>query len=191
LQFLGTDEAEGVVEVGGHEILAAFAAVESEHGDARALAAGEISEQAAVLVVGMGDDEHEGSAGAELAEKLLECGGAVIDGEGVGKVLRGDALAGQVGGVVLRRDLGGGCERRGQEQSQGHEECGRAMEVGFHAVVGINDNPLDGRSGARTQEVGDGMRGAMAAERDGRLRRTGGLRGPSTSFGVGAKLRSG
>ncbi len=83
-ELLGANEAEGVVEVGGHEVLAAFAAVEGEHGDAGAEAAGLEGEEAAVFVVGVGDDEHHGGAGAELEEELLEGGGAVIDGEGVG-----------------------------------------------------------------------------------------------------------
>ena len=39
-QLLGAEEAEGVVEVGGHEVLAAFAAGEGEHGDACAGTAG-------------------------------------------------------------------------------------------------------------------------------------------------------
>ena len=121
-EFLGADEAEGVVEVGGHEVLAAFAAVEGEDGDARALAAGEVGQHAAVLVVGVGDDEHEGGAGAELAQELLECGSAVIEGEGVGEVLRRDALAGEVGGVLLGGELG----RRGKGA---RERGGRARDT--------------------------------------------------------------
>src|SRR5205823_9585192 len=35
-EFLGADEAEGVAEVSGHEVLATLAAVESESCDARA-----------------------------------------------------------------------------------------------------------------------------------------------------------
>jgi hypothetical protein len=111
-EFLGADEAKGVVEVGGHEVLAAFAAVEGEGGDARSLAAGEVGERAVVLVVGVGDDEHEGGAGAEFAQELLKRGGAVVEGERVGEVGRGDALAGEVGGILLRRELGG--ERKGR-----------------------------------------------------------------------------
>ena len=48
-----------------------------------------IGEQAAVFVVGVGDDVHQGGAGAELEEELLEGGGAVVEGEGVGGGLRG------------------------------------------------------------------------------------------------------
>ena len=103
----------------GHQVLAAFAAVEREHGDACALAAGEVGEHAAVFVVGVGDDEHEGGAGAELAEELLEGGRAVIDGQSVGEVLWGDALAGEVGGIVERRDLRG--ERKGRRERSEHE----------------------------------------------------------------------
>ena len=129
-EFLGADEAEGVVEVAGHEVLAAFAAVEGEGGDARALAAGEVGEHAVVFVVGVGDDEHEGGAGAELAEELLERGGAVIEGEGVGEVGRGDALAGEVGGVLLRRELGGEREGRGEEEARDTMSAGaRWVEV--------------------------------------------------------------
>jgi hypothetical protein len=48
----------------------------------------------------MGDDEHEGGSGAELAEELLESRGALIDGERVSEIVRGDSLAGEIGGVV-------------------------------------------------------------------------------------------
>ena len=99
-QLLGADEAEGVVEVGGHQVLAAFAAVEGEGGDAGALAAGEVGEHAVVLVVGVGDDEHEGGAGAELAQELLERGGTVVEGRVSARSWRRDALAGEVGGVA-------------------------------------------------------------------------------------------
>ena len=88
-------------------VLAAFAAVEGEDGDARAQAAGEIGEHAAVFVVGVGDDEHERGAGVELAEHLREAEGVVglavasyaaVDGQ-LAAVARADALAGEVGGV--------------------------------------------------------------------------------------------
>src|SRR5207253_3624241 len=38
-EFLGSDESEGVEEVGGHDVGPAFAAVESEEGDAGSTAA--------------------------------------------------------------------------------------------------------------------------------------------------------
>ncbi len=58
-ELLGADEAEGVLEVARHGGLAAFAAGEGEGGDAGAEAAREEGEHAAVLVVGVGDDEHK------------------------------------------------------------------------------------------------------------------------------------
>jgi hypothetical protein len=60
------------------------------------------------------DDEHEGGSGAELAEELLEGEGAVVDGESVGEVGCGDTLAGEVGGILLRRELGGNREGEGE-----------------------------------------------------------------------------
>jgi len=62
----------------------------------------------------VGDDQHEGGASAELAKELLECGCAVIEGEGVGEVGRRDALAGEVGGVLPRRELGREGKCRGE-----------------------------------------------------------------------------
>jgi hypothetical protein len=101
-QLLGAEQAEGVFEVAGHGVLAAFAAGEGEVGDAGAEAAGVEGEHAAVLVVGVGDDVEDGGAGLELAEELLEAEGPggiwTIDGE-LAAVARGDALAGEVGGV--------------------------------------------------------------------------------------------
>jgi len=135
-EFLGADEAEGILEVGGHEVLAAFAAVEGEGGDARALAAGEVREHAVILVVGVGDDEHEGGAGAKLAEELLEGRGAVIDGERVGEVGRGDALAGEVGGVLERGELLGGQNDGGGEED-GQHGGGSSVEKGFHAMASL------------------------------------------------------
>ena len=124
-ELLGAEEAEGVVEVGGHEVLAAFAASEGEHGDAGAGSAGFEGEEAAVFVVGVGDDVHQGGSGAELVEELLEGGGAVIEGYGVGGGLGEDLLAGEVGGVGRGGRLlgveGGEQESRGQEVGElGH-----------------------------------------------------------------------
>ena len=73
-ELLSAEEAEGVFEVAGHGVLAAFAAGEGEVGDAGAEAAGVEGEHAAVFVVGVGDDVEDGGAGVELAEKLLEAG---------------------------------------------------------------------------------------------------------------------
>jgi len=54
--------------------LAAFTAGEGEQRGADAEAAGEISEQRAVFVVGVGDDDHEAGGGGEALEGLLEGG---------------------------------------------------------------------------------------------------------------------
>ena len=135
-EFLGADEAECIFEVGGHEVLAAFAAVEGEGGDARALAAGEIGEHAVVLVVGVGDDEHKGGSGAKLAEELLEGGGAVVEGKRVGEVLRRDVFAGEVGGVLkLGGWLGGSCQREGEGDCEQGGRPEGAKEVRSHAMV--------------------------------------------------------
>ena len=83
-EFVGADEAEGVVAVGGHGVLAAFAAGEGEQGAADAEAAGESCEQRAVLVVGVGDDHHQAGGGGEALEGLLEGGGAAVFGDGQG-----------------------------------------------------------------------------------------------------------
>src|ERR1019366_6806943 len=112
----------------------AFAAVEGEGCDARSLAAGEIGERAVVFVVGVGDDEHEGGAGAEFAQELLKRGGAVVEGQGVSKVGRGDTLAGEVGGIVLGRELGGKRKGRGEQDClQGCEASGWAKKES-HAI---------------------------------------------------------
>ena len=104
-EFLGADQGELVAEIVGHDVLAAFAAVEREQGDAGAAAAGFVGEHAAVFVVRVGDDHHEAGAGAELAQGLLEGGGAAVDAEGL-VVWRG----GDGGG-----DGGLGGEGRGEE----------------------------------------------------------------------------
>ena len=147
-ELLGADEAEGVVEVGGHEVLATFAAGEGKHGDACALAAGEVGKQAAVLVVGVGDDEHERGAGAELAEELLQGGGAVIDGETVGERWGGDALAGEVGGVV---ELLGGQRAGCGEDKQGCGDGDGAMGGLGHGWACVNDSVFDVPGGMRVR----------------------------------------
>ena len=77
-QFVGADEAEGVVGIGRHGVLAAFAAGERKQGAADAEAAGEIGEERAVFVVGVGDDHHEAGGGGKAFEGLLECGGTAV-----------------------------------------------------------------------------------------------------------------
>ena len=107
------EEAEGVFKVSGDGVLAAFAAGEGDVGDAGSEAAGVEGHHAAVFVVGVGDDVHDGGAGVELAEDLLEAGCSLVDGElaaGEG----GDAFAAEVGGVGegLRAGAGGeGCRK--------------------------------------------------------------------------------
>ena len=115
-ELLGAEEAEGVFKIGGHGVLAAFAAVEGEVGDAGAEASGVVGEHATVFVVGVGDDEHEGGSGVELAEELLQAGGTLVDGE-LAAGERGDTLAAEVGGV-------GEGLRRGRECAGGEEEGG-------------------------------------------------------------------
>jgi len=116
-QLLGAEEAEGVFEVAGDSVLAAFAAGEREVGDAGAEAAGVEGHHAAVFVVGVGDDVEDGGAGVELAEELLEAEGTLVDGE-LAPGEWGDALAAEVGGVGEGLLRGGG-ER--EEQGYGRE----------------------------------------------------------------------
>lgn len=80
-QLIGADEAERVVALAGHRILAAFAAGEGHDGGARADAARFVSQHAAVFVVGVGDDEHEAAPRVELAKSLGEAVGASIFGQ--------------------------------------------------------------------------------------------------------------
>ena len=122
-EFLGAEESEGVFEVSGDGVLATFAAGEGDVGDTGAKAAGVEGHHAAVFVVGVGDDVHDGGAGVELAEELLEAGGALVDGE-LATSERGYALATEVGGVGEGWCLGeagrGKAERcEGREESHG------------------------------------------------------------------------
>jgi hypothetical protein len=50
---------------------------------------------------------------------LLECGGTVVERERVGEVRRRYALAGEIGGVLLRRELGseGTCHDEGERRA--------------------------------------------------------------------------
>ena len=77
-QLVGADQPQRIVAFAGHGILAAFAAGEGHDGRARTDAARFVSEHAAVLVVGMGDDEHEAAPGVELAQCLRQAVGAAI-----------------------------------------------------------------------------------------------------------------
>ena len=65
-EFVGAEDAEGVVGFGGHGVLAAFAARQGEEHGADAEAAGEIGEQGAIFVVRVGDDHHDAGGGIEL-----------------------------------------------------------------------------------------------------------------------------
>ena len=120
-QLLGAEEAESVFEVAGDGVLSAFASSEGEVGDAGSEAAGVESHHAAVFIVGMGDDVHDGGAGVELAEELLEAKGAFVDGEFAARERR-RAFATEVGGVVEgdgrlgfeMREGGCGEERKGE-----------------------------------------------------------------------------
>ena len=126
-QFLGADEAERVVEVGGHEVLAAFTASQGKHRDTCPLAARFVGEHAAVFIVRMGDDEHERGAGAKLYQQLLQRGRAVVDLKGIGEALWRDLLACKIGRVwhrllcVQGGCKGGGCqEKREGSGAEGH-----------------------------------------------------------------------
>ena len=79
---MGPENAEGVIGVGRHGVLATFTAGEGEQGAADAEAAGEIGEQRAVFIVGVGDDHHEAGGGGEAAEGLLGGGLAAVFSEG-------------------------------------------------------------------------------------------------------------
>ena len=123
-EFVGADEAQGVVAVGGHGVLATFAPGEGEERAPDAEAAGEICEQRTVFVVGVGDDHQDAGGGGEAAEGLLKGGGAAVfrEGQGNGAGLAGGELGGCGGsgygrlgrllGNLLRRLLGNLLGRR-------------------------------------------------------------------------------
>ncbi len=80
-QLVGADEAERVIALAGHGVLAAFAAGEGHDGGAGAHAARLEGHHAAVFVVGMGNGEHEAGPGVELAQSLRQARGAAIFGK--------------------------------------------------------------------------------------------------------------
>ena len=104
-EFLRAEEAQRVLKIAGHGVLSAFSAVEREHGDARAKAAGIQREHAAVFVVRMRNDEHERGPGVELAEDLLQAQRTLIDGQ-LAAVARAGALAAEVCGISEGGGLG-------------------------------------------------------------------------------------
>ena len=81
-QFVGADETERVVGVGGHGVLAALAAGEGEERDAHAESAREIGEQRSVLVVRVRHDVQHAGSGAQPLERLLERCLAAVFGQG-------------------------------------------------------------------------------------------------------------
>ena len=78
-QLLGAHQRELILHVIGHDVLTALAPVQGEQSYARTLTTGFIGEHAAILIVGVGDDQHETGAGAKLAQRLLERGRAAVD----------------------------------------------------------------------------------------------------------------
>ena len=126
-EFVGADEAEGVVRVGGHGVLAAFAAGEGEQRGADAEAAGDISEQRAVFVVGVGDDDHEAGGGGEALEGLLEGGCSAVFGDwqgdagGLGRRKFCDGLWWRGRRVLSGRRNGE--NRREEEAGKGRARC--------------------------------------------------------------------
>ena len=88
--------------IGGHGVLAAFAAVEGEQRGADAEAAGEIGEQSAVLVVGVGDDHHDAGGGTEAAQILGQRGGSTVlrQGQGEGGWRGRRKRVGGIGGLL-------------------------------------------------------------------------------------------
>jgi hypothetical protein len=98
--------------VGGHGVLAAFAAGEGEQRAAHAEAAREISEQRAVFVVGVGDDHHQAGGGGEALERLLE--GGWPRSSAIGRAM----LVGSVDGSSATGfgGAGGGCCLRAQKR---------------------------------------------------------------------------
>jgi hypothetical protein len=77
-ELLGTHQGELIPKVVGHDVLSTLAPIQGEQGHTRALAARFVGEHAAILVIGMSDDQHETGAGAELAQRLLQRRGAAI-----------------------------------------------------------------------------------------------------------------
>ncbi len=72
-KLLCADEAEGVAEVAGHDVLSAFAAGECKHRGVDAETARLVGEHPAVFVVGVSDDHHEAGASTKCGERLPEC----------------------------------------------------------------------------------------------------------------------
>ena len=70
-QLLRAQQAKRVLEVAGHGVLPAFAAIQREDRRTRPQAAGVERQHPAVFIVRMGNDEHQRRTRAQLAQKLL------------------------------------------------------------------------------------------------------------------------
>ena len=110
-KLLGAHQRELIPEVIGHDVLPTLAPGQREQSHACALATGLIGEHAAILVVGMGNDHHDASAGGKLAQRLLERSRATIDPQRL--IVRGCGNGG--GGWDLGRKRGRGEEQGGDE----------------------------------------------------------------------------
>ena len=84
-ELLGARGSELVPVVGGHDVLAAFAAVEGEERGVDTLAAALVGEHAAVFVVGVSNNHGEAGPGVELLQGLGESRRAAVDGKGTRK----------------------------------------------------------------------------------------------------------
>src|SRR5581483_7390501 len=109
-EFFGSHEAQGIEVVRRHHVRAAFAAVEREQRDARALTARFVGEHAAVLVVGVRGEHDQTGPGMKFFETLPKSGRTAIYTDFLGDGRGFDCNAvGQLGD-------GAGCRRKGKKK---------------------------------------------------------------------------
>ena len=77
-QLLRANESEGIVALGRHGVLAAFAARKREQRYARAESARKVGEQRAIFVIGMGHNGQHACRGAQPLQRLFQVGGTAI-----------------------------------------------------------------------------------------------------------------
>ena len=107
-EFVGPDEAQRIVGLRRHGILATLAAGQRQQRAACAQAAREIGQQGAVFVVGVSHDHHHAGGGGKSAKGLFKSSCAAVFGDGNSDAVRfakpwGRELGGLGGGGRLLR----------------------------------------------------------------------------------------